>query len=136
MAIKSILFFFLCSISVSEALIINEKFTATFSQKLSDKLWVMNQGMLRDVQVGDHIKIELAGRFLARGYCVKSNAKESVWRVYRNQGALQEGLDQIEVTSISLSDVSAAILREISLGKYAELSFWEKSLLSTVPAKE
>lgn len=98
----------------SSALDLQENLLAVVLKVYPDNLIALSRGIEDGVKFNDHIKITSQNIFIARAVSVKVLPKVSFWKVYRTAKGTIQMAQQYQITSIPLSDIRPAVLREIS----------------------
>ena len=98
----------------SFALDLQENLSAVVLKVYPENIVALNRGIEDGVKLSDHIKITTENIFVARAVSVKTLPKVSFWKVYRTTKGSIQMAQQYKLTSIPLSDIRPAVLREIS----------------------
>lgn len=106
----------------NKALDLQEKLQSVVLKVYPENIIALSRGVEDGVKFNDHIRLTQNKVFIGRAISIKILPKVSFWKVYRTpKGALQMG-HQYLITSIPLSEVRPAVLREISSIKLDFLS--------------
>jgi hypothetical protein len=93
---------------------LQENLLAVVLKIYPENIIAFSRGVEDGVKFQDHIKITSSNVFIARAVCVKTLPKVSFWKIYRTTKNSLQMAQQYKITSIPLSEVRPAVLREIS----------------------
>lgn len=131
--LRSYLIFLFLWLPLVQALEIKESLLVVVQKIYPENIFALTRGIEDGVSFQDHIKISKESVFVGRAVCIKTLPKVSFWKVYRTtKGALQLS-SQYKITSIPLSEIRPAVLREISSIK---LDFLQNETQDNVLKKE
>ena len=108
-----IIFFILFTYS-TYALDVKESLLALALKIYPENIVALSRGIEDGVAFQDHIKISKHHVFVARAVCIKVLPKVSFWKIYRTTKDSLKTAGQYTMTSIPLSEVRPAVLREIT----------------------
>jgi len=115
------------------ALDLHESLLSVVLKIYPENIVAFSRGVEDGVKFQDHVKVSNNNVFVSRAVCVKVLPKISFWKIYRTtKGAIQLA-HQYKITSIPLSEVRPAVLREISSIK---LDFLNKETQESLLKKE